>query len=316
MAFAFTVNSDHTLTFSSNTLAYQNEANVPVTVTLDATVTAHATGKLSYIDFILPDGTAVYKGSYDGSTGTILTSIGGSDNVLTIDGRVGMQFVVRDVAPPNSTDIWKSEIKYAKVLASVNATNSALAVSIPDLVAPDTYPAEYTSLADAGGYFASNNVEDAMQEIGSGSTPAGDAILAFGLTKTQLFNEFSLLLHPVGSIYESTNSTSPTTLFGGTWAAFGAGRVTVGLDAGQTEFDTVEKTGGEKTHVLTEAELAAHDHGVLTGDSSYPAGASLVAGFISNKTSSDYLNSTSSGSDTAHNNLQPYIVVYRWKRTA
>jgi len=54
--------------------------------------------------------------------------------------------------------------------------------------------------------------------------------------------------YPVGSIYLSTNGTNPATTLGfGTWSAFGAGRVPVGFDSGQTEFDTDEETGGAKT---------------------------------------------------------------------
>ncbi len=55
-------------------------------------------------------------------------------------------------------------------------------------------------------------------------------------------------VYPVGCIYTSTISTNPATVFGfGTWSAFGAGRIMVGLDANQTEFDVVEETGGAKT---------------------------------------------------------------------
>lgn len=53
---------------------------------------------------------------------------------------------------------------------------------------------------------------------------------------------------PVGSVYVSTSATNPATTLGfGTWTAFGAGRVLVGLDAGDADFDTVEETGGSKT---------------------------------------------------------------------
>lgn len=155
---------------------------------------------------------------------------------------------------------------------------------------------------------------------------------------------------PVGSVYTSVLSTNPNTLFGfGTWTAFGAGRTLVGLDAGQTEFDTVEETGGAKTHTLTETELAAHTHSISAsgttsssgahthtqnGSAINPSGVSLFAGVAgagnvnlgdSALTSSDGSHthtvtvtgtSGSAGSGTAHNNLQPYIVVYFWKRTA
>lgn len=125
-----------------------------------------------------------------------------------------------------------------------------------------------------------------------------------------------LSAYPVGSVYISVGATSPATLFGGTWSAFGAGRTLVGIDGTQTEFDTVEETGGEKTHVLTEAEMPEHTHNLLTGSSAYPAGTSILADNIGNKTSGDYLNTGSAGSDDPHNNLQPYVVVRMWKRTA
>jgi hypothetical protein len=64
-------------------------------------------------------------------------------------------------------------------------------------------------------------------------------------------------LYPVGSLYTSTLATNPGTLLGrGTWAVFGAGRVMVGRDSGDADFDTGEETGGAKTH--THAGHSAH----------------------------------------------------------
>ena len=61
--------------------------------------------------------------------------------------------------------------------------------------------------------------------------------------------------YPVGSIYMNcSNATNPGTLLGfGTWATFGAGRVLVGIDSSDTDFDGAEETGGSKTHTLTTA---------------------------------------------------------------
>ncbi len=122
------------------------------------------------------------------------------------------------------------------------------------------------------------------------------------------------LLYPVGSIYISTLSTNPGTLLGvGTWTAFGAGRTLVSLNSGDTDFDTVEETGGAKTHTLTIAEMPSHQHtqqlgGNLTNTNQI-AGAPVVG-----DANSALVSATGGGG--AHNNLQPYIVVYMWKRTA
>lgn len=124
---------------------------------------------------------------------------------------------------------------------------------------------------------------------------------------------------PVGSVFISVVSTNPATLLGfGTWSAFAAGRVLVGIDAGQSEFDTVEETGGAKTHTLTTGEMPAHTH-VVTSQTATTGGAtSYEHGTLD--TSSAEAEATevtgSTGGGGAHNNLQPYIVVYMWKRTA
>jgi len=131
---------------------------------------------------------------------------------------------------------------------------------------------------------------------------------------TTAMNTAIQALYPVGSVYiNASNATNPGTLLGfGTWEAFGAGRVPVGIDASQTEFDTAEETGGSKTHTLTTGEMPSHSHNVLTGDSG-PGGGTLVyraTSGLSNQATSN------TGSGEAHNNLQPYIVVHMWKRTA
>ena len=125
-------------------------------------------------------------------------------------------------------------------------------------------------------------------------------------------------VYPVGSIYiNATNANNPSSLLGfGTWVAFGAGRVPVGIDATQSEFDTAEEVGGAKTHTLTTSELPSHTHNQPAGISPAPNandvdvtggnGATLAANVVTDAT----------GGGSAHNNLQPYIVVYMWKRTA
>ena len=143
----------------------------------------------------------------------------------------------------------------------------------------------------------------------------GELIDNDAILNRHIADEVRSAIWSVGSIFISAVETNPASLLGfGTWAAFAAGRTLVGIDATQTEFDTLEETGGEKTHTLTVAELAAHTHSIEAhvGDT---AGAGYVTD-TSYPTISAYPNTGSAGSGSAHNNLQPYIVVYMWKRTA
>ena len=135
-------------------------------------------------------------------------------------------------------------------------------------------------------------------------------------------------LYPVGSIYFSAVGTNPSELFGfGTWQAWGAGRVPVGVDASQTEFNAVEKTGGEKAHALTINEMPSHTHEISyrpIGDPSddpfalFKSDGGITGTYNSPGTEllQDALEAKAAGGGQAHNNLQPYITCYMWKRTA
>ena len=123
------------------------------------------------------------------------------------------------------------------------------------------------------------------------------------------------LVYPIGAIYTSVSSTSPATLFGGTWSAFGAGRVLVGIDPSDTAFDTVEETGGAKTHTLTTAEMPSHSH-EMSGFKYTSGGSGAKLSYTPDGKDPFSETTGTAGSGDAHNNLQPYIVVYMWKRTA
>ena len=122
-------------------------------------------------------------------------------------------------------------------------------------------------------------------------------------------------LYPVGSIYMSVNNTNPSTFFGGTWVSWGAGRVPVGVDTNDTDFATVEQTGGEKTHTLTVSEMPSHKH-TVEAIGSGTTQQELTAFNVSTTSGIDsYAGTDFTGGGQAHNNLQPYITCYMWKRT-
>lgn len=123
-------------------------------------------------------------------------------------------------------------------------------------------------------------------------------------------------IYPVGSVYTSVNNVNPSSLFGGTWVSFASGRTLIGVDTAQTEFNTVQKTGGEKTHTLTTTEIPSHTH-MMIGTRSIPEDSS--GPFKTPWSDGNPINLRSTGSTgggQAHNNLPPYITVYFWLRTA
>ncbi len=167
------------------------------------------------------------------------------------------------------------------------------------------------------------------------------------LDKTSILN----LVYPVGSIYMSANNVSPQTFLGGTWVSWGEGRVPVGVSSSDTDFNTAEKTGGEKTHRLSVDEMPWHDHSGTnstvetetiytrpTGGALLPLGIrTYTVKYDVNEQTQEYMVSPAggqildvengtvinsqygvcpNGSGVAHNNLQPYITCYMWKRTA
>ena len=118
--------------------------------------------------------------------------------------------------------------------------------------------------------------------------------------------------YTVGDIYITTRSENPSTIWlGTTWERVANGRTLVGVDEGQSEFNTVMKQGGEKTHTLTINEIPSHNHSYI-GAQWYDE---IVAGAETERGGLDTAKTTgNTGGGQAHNNLQPYLTVYYWKR--
>ena len=133
-------------------------------------------------------------------------------------------------------------------------------------------------------------------------------------------------VYPVGAIFTTVtayaNSAAVVAVIGGTtWVSFAAGKMIIGVDTGDTDFDTVEETGGAKTHTLTTAEMPSHNHnwaaGEYSGGNDY--GTNLLGAnntYASGTGASQSMTTSSTGSGSAHSIMNPYIAVYMWKRTA
>ena len=140
------------------------------------------------------------------------------------------------------------------------------------------------------------------------------------ITPTEVAQSLFDVIYPVGSIYtNASDSTNPGTLLGfGTWVAFGAGRVPVGIDSSDTDFDTAEETGGAKTDTAS-ITIPIANYGTTGGPpGTIGAGRMVVGSGISE--SAEVLESLRAGGGTQTKTstidvVQPYIVVYMWKRT-
>lgn len=156
------------------------------------------------------------------------------------------------------------------------------------------------------------------------------------------------LIFPVGSIRMTVSAADESAFLGGTWARWGTGRVPVGVNTSDTNFNSVEKTGGASTHTLATAELPSHNHsfsgsvtvnangahthqassgsykvGSGSGSTYYymtnsgsTSGQTTGSGGSHDHTATVFGSVGNNGSGSAHNNLQPYITCYFWKRTA
>jgi len=163
------------------------------------------------------------------------------------------------------------------------------------------------------GTFAITGVPTApTQSAGNNTT----RIATTAFVTTAVANNYAF---PIGSIFTTTvayaDSDAVVTAIGGTtWVAFGAGKVLVGLDASDTDFDTSEETGGAKTdsHTLTTDEMPAHTHTSTQASGAGGSGLQTASGNAAQWPTS----STGGGSAHEHDIVQPYIVVYFWKRTA
>ena len=139
-----------------------------------------------------------------------------------------------------------------------------------------------------------------------------------GLTSTKALSE----VYPVGSIYMSTEPTSPASLFGGSWSQL-TGRFLIGVGRGVDDNDIAYEfmageQHGEYVHQLSVAEMPKHTHEISyrKNDSSsyHNDGTNVPHIWTSDYTQRGTVTSGATGSNSYHNNKPPYLAVYMWKR--
>jgi len=241
--------------------------------------------------------------------------------------------------PVAGIDINGGTIDYAVIGASIAAAGSFTTISasgditgnvIGDIKATDgtvvlnngtdgsdaTFTGNATTATTTATPRAFSVSGDVTTSAGVDFDGSGTVDLAVAITNT-LWDK----IYPVGSIYTTTNSSfDPNNVFNGTWSTYGAGRVLVGQDTNDTDFQTINDTDGDKTATAS-SSISRDGWGAVSivnrttvsgrlvvGSGSYEIGETLesIAHPTGNKnvTSSEF------------NILQPYIVVKHWRRTA
>lgn len=133
-------------------------------------------------------------------------------------------------------------------------------------------------------------------------------------------------VYPVGSMYiNTTNATNPgdVTMFGfGTWVQTGKGRVLIGEGTSSNDDNGVQRgfsigdTGGEFDHTLTVSEMPSHSHSGNFWSSTKNEGSTIGPDLDPGDPDGIIDSVDSTGGGQSHNNVQPYLVVYMWVRTA
>lgn len=166
------------------------------------------------------------------------------------------------------------------------------------------------------GSFTSEQIHFSCNQVGSGERAIVKANgTEYAISVYRSGNQSLIdMIYPVGSIIENANAGfNPNTVFSGTTWERIKGKVLVGVDEDDDDFKTSGKTGGEKTHKLTIAEMPSHQHSLTSvSEKSYL----VPQGNYYGVRGQDIRNTDKTGGDGAHNNLQPYETVYIWKRTA
>lgn len=132
----------------------------------------------------------------------------------------------------------------------------------------------------------------------------------------QVVNSLANLFFPIKKIVIFNDNDDHSNYLGFTWERIASGKMLIGIDSSDTDFNTIGKTGGEKSHILTIDEMPKHNHNVNMCSSVGPY-ASPVRGSGDGQAWETSPNTISEkGNDQPHNNMPPYQVVAYWQRVS
>lgn len=244
-----------------------------------------------------------------------------------------------DADPTLNPEIWKIAfvsysdfIDYSEKVNSIENEDGYLAYYVkksnPEMDAP-CRGIEYNNISNSSGLRFSENTPEISASGVTIATFSGGTNPKDVVTHEQL--AVALQTYKVGDIYITTSDSNPSIRFGyGTWERFAEGKTLVGISTSiSNSIPEWVKFGGREfgdyNHKLVETELPAHTH-------DYPADDQLIQAFdltrstgfqrsgydatseLTSTFNSGWAKTSSRGGNVAHNNVQPSIVVYFWKR--
>lgn len=322
--------------FTTDFLTASGNNSCTVTVTDTRNRTATKTVSFSVIPYFAP------------AINSFTVSRCDSDGTANDEGDCARCFVSADISSTNSKNTKSFKILYKKLMATswdtLTLSSSQYSLNEIEIIENIDTESEYNFKAVATDYFSSaeysHNLSTAYTLMDFNKTGKGMAIgkvstkNAFEVNMDTQFtgavtiNGKSILdiIYPIGSIYMSVNSTNPGTILGGTWVAWGSGRVPIVVDPYRPEFNSAEKVGGDWYHLHTLnsgaamigsdqglADTVAFSHsqnGSLTGTTYTVRGTGTAAQSVRSH------NTALTGTTDYASNLPPYITCYMWKRTA
>lgn len=194
----------------------------------------------------------------------------------------------------NNTDY----LTYANILDNLNSTNTNKALSANQ------------------GKILNEKINTTNETVDNNFNTLSDSVDNLSKVLETFKSSFLNLVYPIGAVYISINSTSPATLFGGTWEVINDRFL---LSAG-TKY-SAGSIGGQSTVTLTTSQLPAHTHGInnhvgwpLSESKNPEWGVKYESGDSSFPYTEWSKSTLSTGSGAAHDNMPPYLTVYMWKR--